>query len=291
MKNKRLFAFGCSFTNYRWPTWADILGREFDHYENWGQDGAGNQYMFNSVIECNQRNKFTKDDTIIICWTNVDREDRYTDRWLSGGNVYYSHAYPTDWVKKFITDRGCLIRDIAMIKSIDLILSSIGCNYKFLSMVPLDHRMFEYLDPNKDVFKLYGDALDKICPSYFETIFNLDWTSRDSDFSKDVASVSKKNLKIRYEELAGPDWPTFDQACELFHAEKNNLNNVIFAEIKELFMYDFYQINRDYHPTPMEHLEYIEKIMPDQTVSDSTVDWVKNYKFGDNFNKQRIKRL
>ena len=291
MKNKRLFAFGCSFTNYKWPTWADILGREFDHYENWGQDGAGNQYMFNSIIECNQRNKFTKDDTVIVCWTNVDREDRYTDRWLSSGNVYYSYAYPMDWVKKFITDRGCLIRDLAMIKSVDLILSSIGCDYKFLSMVPLNHRMFEYLDPNKDVFKLYSDALDKICPSYFETIFNSDWTSRDSDFSKDVADISKKNLKIRYEELAGPDWPTFDQACESFHIEKNNLTNTIFAEIKELFMYDFYQINRDYHPTPMEHLEYIEKIMPDYNVSDSTVDWVKNYKFGDNFNKQRIKRL
>jgi hypothetical protein len=291
MKNKRLFAFGCSFTNYKWPAWADILGREFDHYENWGQDGAGNQYMFNSVIECNQRNKFTKDDTVIICWTNVDREDRYTDRWLSSGNVYYSYAYPMDWVKKFITDRGCLIRDLAMIKAVDLILLTTGCNYKFLSMVPLDHRMFEYLNPNKDVFKLYSDTLDKICPSYFKIIFNSDWTSRASDFSKDTAIEAKKNLKIRYEQLAGPDWPDFDKACELFHTEKNNPKNAIFSEINELFMYDFYQINRDYHPTPMEHLEYIEKIMPEYTISDNTVNWLKDYKFGDNFNKQKIKRL
>jgi hypothetical protein len=178
-----------------------------------------------------------------------------------------------------------------MIKAVDLILSSVGCDYKFLSMVPLDRRMFEYLAPNKDVFKLYSDTLDKICPSYFETIFNLDWTSRDSDFSKDVAAVSRKNLKIRYEELAGPDWPTFDRACELFHTEKNNPDNAIFLEIKELFMYDFYQIKRDYHPTPMEHLEYIEKIMPDYTLPQSTVNWVNNYKFGDKFDKQKIKRL
>jgi hypothetical protein len=291
MKNKRLFAFGCSFTNYKWPTWADILGCEFDYFENWGQDGAGNQYMFNSLIECNQQNKFTKDDTVIICWTNVDREDRYTDRWLSGGNVYYSHAYPSEWVKKFITDRGCLIRDLAMIKSIDIVLSSIGCNYKFLSMVPLNRRMFDYLNPNNDVFTLYNDVLDKICPSYFEVIFNSDWTSRDSDFSKDIIVESTKNLKLRYDAVAGADWPSFDNACKLFHTEKNNSKNTIFEEIKSMFNYDFYQINRDYHPTPAEHLEYIKKILPEHAISDSTVDWVRNYKFGDKFDKQKIKRL
>ena len=58
-----------------------------------------------------------------------------------------------------------------------------------------------------------------------------------------------------------------------------------------MFNYDFYQINRDYHPTPVEHLEYIEKILPEYTISDSTVDWVRNYKFGDKFNKTKIKRL
>ena len=47
---KRLFTFGCSVTEFIWPTWADILGREFDYYENWGRVGAGNLYIFNSII-------------------------------------------------------------------------------------------------------------------------------------------------------------------------------------------------------------------------------------------------
>jgi hypothetical protein len=55
---RRLFAFGCSFTNYRWSTWADCLAPEFDYFENWGQAGAGNHYIFNSVMECDQRNHF-----------------------------------------------------------------------------------------------------------------------------------------------------------------------------------------------------------------------------------------
>jgi hypothetical protein len=71
-----LFTFGCSFTEYIWPTWADILGREFEYYENWGKAGGGNQYIFNSLIECHLRNQLTKDDTVIIRWTSPDREDR-----------------------------------------------------------------------------------------------------------------------------------------------------------------------------------------------------------------------
>ena len=46
----RIFAFGCSLTQYFYPTWADIL---IHHYksegttigENWGRSGAGNQYI------------------------------------------------------------------------------------------------------------------------------------------------------------------------------------------------------------------------------------------------------
>ena len=43
----RFFAFGCSFTSYYWPTWADIIGQEFsDRYYNLAMCGAGNEFMF-----------------------------------------------------------------------------------------------------------------------------------------------------------------------------------------------------------------------------------------------------
>ena len=34
-KYKRFFAFGCSYTEYFWPTWPDIIGQEIPYYENW----------------------------------------------------------------------------------------------------------------------------------------------------------------------------------------------------------------------------------------------------------------
>jgi hypothetical protein len=61
----RLFTFGCSFTNYRWSTWADILAPEFGEFYNWGQRGAGNHFIFNSVMEADQQNNFKDGDTVI----------------------------------------------------------------------------------------------------------------------------------------------------------------------------------------------------------------------------------
>ena len=37
LTNTRLFTFGCSFTQYMWPTWADILSKNFNFYESWSE--------------------------------------------------------------------------------------------------------------------------------------------------------------------------------------------------------------------------------------------------------------
>ena len=91
---KRLFAFGCSFTNYRWSTWADCLAPEFDEFQNWGQSGAGNHYIFNSVMEADQRQSFAAGDTVVVCWTSFTRDDRYVDGlWHTLGNIFNCPIY------------------------------------------------------------------------------------------------------------------------------------------------------------------------------------------------------
>jgi hypothetical protein len=99
----RLFTFGCSFTNYRWSTWADCLAPEFDYFQNWGQSGAGNQFIFNSVMECDQRYNFGPNDTVIVCWTDVMREDWYTVRWQTHGNMVNNKIYNKDFEKTHST--------------------------------------------------------------------------------------------------------------------------------------------------------------------------------------------
>ena len=138
---RRLFTFGCSFTQYwRWPTWADIIGREFDKFENWGICGTGNPAIQYNLVECHQRHNLGPNDTVLIMWTNTAREDRYVgNRWLEGGNVYWSTGsqYPPGWVAKFACERGYFIRDVAIITATRHLLDHWGCQYRFLSMIPL----------------------------------------------------------------------------------------------------------------------------------------------------------
>ena len=104
LEPKRIFTFGCSFTNYLWSTWANILGYEFREAEfyNFGKSGAGNQYIFNTLMQADAAYDFTHEDLIIVQWTNVSREDRYFHAgaeilnstetshgaWSTPGNIY-----------------------------------------------------------------------------------------------------------------------------------------------------------------------------------------------------------
>jgi len=259
----RLFTFGCSFTSYFWPTWADTLGCEFDYFENWGQIGGGNQFIFNSLIECIKRNQLTNKDTVIIMWTSIAREDRWVKgQWLTPGSIYNQPFYDKNFIKHMADPTGYLIRDLAIISAVKRILESIGCIYHFLSMVPItyydDSKNYAENDINQidsDVIDLYANEISNIKPSVYEVIFNFDWDSRPI--------YNKK----RYDVLAGSDWPSYDDI------RKNNFDYVsenIKKEISKFSLGD----RKDKHPTPSEHLEYIEKILPEYTVSNKTKLWI-----------------
>ena len=87
---KRLFAFGCSYTKYFYPTWADILIANFDHGWNCGHIGSSNQLSANRIWETFIKTDLTEDDIIVINWTNYFREDRYHTKtgWHTPGNVF-----------------------------------------------------------------------------------------------------------------------------------------------------------------------------------------------------------
>lgn len=206
---KRLFAFGCSYTAYMWSTWADIIGTEFSEYQNWAQTGAGNFYMFASIMEAHQRCKFTADDTVIVCWTNVTRDDRYVNGWRTLGNVFTQTLIDQKWVRENITERGCIIRDLACIAATTHFLRSIGADWKYISMVPLlqtdqyDTKQLPEFEV-QDVIDCYRDIINLIGPSYQEIL-------------KDRKMLS---------------W--------------------------------------DMHPSPQDHLDYVDRVLPEYRISSQT---------------------
>ena len=210
----RLFTFGCSFTNYRWSTWADILGAHYQEYYNWGQSGAGNQYIFNSFVEANERYKICPGDTVIICWTNVMREDRYTDQWQTLGNITTCPIYNSDYVKNAVTERGCLIRDLASMRAVlSMLRSKKYVTWRFLSMSPIaqPYQFDNQVTSNQDVLTLYRSVLNTMLPSFQETVFNNGWRT-----------------------------------------------------------------SGDPHPTPLEHLEYLDRVLPGWVTSEDIRVKIKN---------------
>ena len=174
MENKRFFAFGCSYTSYNWPTWADIIGYSYEsNYYNCGKSGAGNIYIFNMLMQVDQMNKLTKDDLVIIQWSSITREDRYVhNNWITKGGLL--NYYPEDYINKYCDMRGFFIRDIAMIKAAKDLLEKIGCEFYFISMCgigPSDSYddTVSTLDnaADRDVTAMYKDVLDIIRPSFY----------------------------------------------------------------------------------------------------------------------------
>jgi hypothetical protein len=233
---QRLFTFGCSFTQYwRWPTWADALAKQAKQFENWGMCGAGNSFIFNSLVECNQRSGLGPNDQVVIMWTNTSRIDHYVGkRWFPLGNIYWTDGsrLPSDYVKNFACERGFLIRDLAFISAAKNLLEHWGCHWKFLSMVPLGktnqdidlgNNPDDNITPDHDVRKLYQQVLESVEPSVFETVFNNQWWSGHGIFD------------------------SFDPT------------------------------RRDFHPTPCEHVEYLNKICPEWPIDQSTQEWMYDW--------------
>ena len=200
---RRLFTYGCSFTEFIWPTWADILGKEYDYFVNYGRAGAGNMFISAAVAETSIIKNFTKDDTIAIMWTNCIREDRYVRDWHCYGNFFSGrnlYELSEDWVKKYITIRGCYVRDLANIHLTKKLLDGIGCNYIMFSMVDIDnwnqHKVDKAGDEVKDVLEHYKETLSVIKPSVHKTVFNYNWISRNPypEVRKDSHPTPKEHL-------------------------------------------------------------------------------------------------
>ena len=183
LKNyKRFFAFGCSFTQYYWPTWADIVSKEFKESYNYGCNGAGNFFIYQSLIEAILRHKINKDDLVMVMFSNVTREDRFTKKrgWITPGNLYFQNEYDEKFTKNYMCDHGYLMRDLNLATGCILALDSIGCDYKFMSMVPFNSKKSDGIKMSEIdyLLKFYKTTLDTVEPSVLDTIFKGDWNSR-----------------------------------------------------------------------------------------------------------------
>ena len=154
----RFFAFGCSFTNYIWYTWADIIAYDFGiPFQNWGIAGIGNVGIHARLIECDIKNKLTEKDLIIVQWSSWPREDRYiNNRWQAGGNIFNSlnERYDKMFLKKYWDVNNDIIQNSTAI------ISAQWLPITFQLSVSLTHESILGLKGiNEEMYTTYKTAL------------------------------------------------------------------------------------------------------------------------------------
>ena len=138
---KRLFAFGCSLTYYSWPTWADLIGQEFDQYYNFGVMGCGNHFIQFTVFEADALHTLNEHDTVLIMTSHPFRNDTFVLdehnflRWQARGYVYQPNnhdIYTEHWLQHlWSSEQGYMYSWLAL-KSIISFLTSKKVKFKIV---------------------------------------------------------------------------------------------------------------------------------------------------------------
>lgn len=240
-KYKRFFGFGCSFTNYKWPTWADIISQEFtpETAFNYGACGAGNHYIANSVVEADLFHNLGPGDLVMVMFTNFHREDRFfKDKgWVISGNIYSQNFFNDAWMQYFDDDHA-LMRDLMLIRLLKGFLENKKVDFHFMSMVPLGHVQdghSEFMtDSQKEILSAHKDIVSCIQPSIWETCFNCDWHSVQPRSVTFTGGEHKHHIR-------GKGW------------------------------------YEDNHAHPNEHIEYIQKLWPETKFKQSTIEYARHW--------------
>jgi hypothetical protein len=261
-KYKRFFAFGCSFTNYIWLTWADIIGKEIEIYENWAEQSSGNYFIFNSFIEADARYDFNENDLVIIFWTTKEREDRYhNNQWIHATTQSQKKIYGNKWFKKFSLDyRSYLIRDLSYMKSVQTILKHKKCDWA------------------------------NFCWNEFVNSETLRTTFKTSKDKTSMIQLWKKNCKEIYN---GGEIPAFIDDRDVIKLYQDVFINIdaVYKWFKDENIDTRVVPNNDTHPTPMEALEFLDWVWPNNNISVETREYVKQWEIKIFENHERPDRL
>ena len=121
-KYDRLVTLGCSFTRYRWATWADLLAQDMPNaeYTNLGKCGAGNSYIQTMLSQAKRKMSLANKDLVVICWSTFYREDKWIDgQWRTPGNVFgRSDVFSDEYFKQHVDVQGMTMRDCAIIDTV-----------------------------------------------------------------------------------------------------------------------------------------------------------------------------
>lgn len=220
---KRCFAFGCSYTEYIWPTFADLIGCNFEEYYNFGRSGSDNTYALNRLIDTHSLYKLNpKTDLVLFGVTSFGRFtywDRQVD-WCAEGDYNFFPA-PNDPKQNRYLENNNYSPVWSVYRSVNAIK-----NFKFLlSAMKIPHIIYPALDN-----------------AYFcvNEMYRNDRPMFDEWSIEEVENITK--------------YYNWDLSIDEFTTQINNGPDVTFI-IKNKF--------KEMHPKTSTHYKYLQKFTPE----------------------------
>lgn len=184
----RFFSFGCSFTKYAWPTWADIIGTNYKIHHNFGNRGAGNYYIASKLYETHLTYKIKKEDVVIVMLSSANRLDIYDEnlgRFNLNGNIYNSeNIFGKKFVNEVWNDTHSIWNTWFSVQTIKTLLESIGCRYKIIEA-------FGLLNTDFGVKLKITNSIENLIKDYTNCVYT---TQNLYNFSKNYNPPSYKGL-------------------------------------------------------------------------------------------------
>tara|TARA_R110000803_G_scaffold25524_5_gene60999 strand:+ start:621 stop:1526 length:906 start_codon:yes stop_codon:yes gene_type:complete len=171
-KYKRFFVIGCSFTEWFWPTWANIIAEDNPHLEfkQYAKPGCGNSYISTLLNQLQHAEGLCETDLVGIMWSTFHRRDYYnssqtnnlrelimnndapfhcnsSEAWHSHGDQIHSQLNSNTGGTNGFCDRGFLIRDLAIIDNTTTVIEN------------ADYTAFEMFSVAPDQQQLYDPAI------------------------------------------------------------------------------------------------------------------------------------
>lgn len=202
----RLFTFGCSYTRYKWPTWADLLGLEFPLFFNWGHAGLGNRAITERLAEAHARSNFSENDIVVIQWSNPSRHDwlhfnkdnEDLSNWRTHGGIFSeenSEIFTHDWIERFWDEKAYFIHTFNSMIMAQQLLESTGCKWYMTSMYDITYSPSTYntiweLDPSLEFYR--EEIFEKYKDKWLDPI---EWVQRDTKNFSWAFSYDEKEIK------------------------------------------------------------------------------------------------
>ena len=271
-ESTKYIAFGCSYTQYGYPTYADFIGQHFDYRENLGSSGAGNRFIFHKLISSldvlrREGVTLTEDDLITVQWSGLPREDKIKNgqhEYPCCGYLGSQGEFPEEYINKYFSIEQSFYESINYIVAAKTILDSMDVQY----------RMFNMMDIN------FGESEDFLGEVFYNKLFNDNnfHTLKEKGYLGEMDKVMPGKIKsIEGYRLAN----TIHKEKPYYYSFPND-NGII-------------EMHQDTHPTPESHYEfakYLSSNLDNDIMKSNPRNYQDLFDHCDNyFSKKHVKEL